>query len=313
MWILYSVLSMGTLAFSEIVGKKAISTDKTAPLKMKIPVMGTNVIIGFLLYLLGFGESGLAPWSLLIKHPFVLVAACCSILSGYLYLYSLRYIGMTLMEAISSLSGVFIFIGLLIIHTISGEFNSLSELLKPERVVLISILLVNTFLLPNIEAMKKRKEGLDIKIERRSILFGLCFSLVAVILDACDSLFSDFMIDADKIGSVDFLITIFFSYIVILPVFCIILHNKSKGTESTNKVINRYSVRYLIYFDLSIIFWILSISVDAVYSEIMFLTYPVISIIGAKTILKEKYTWRQNVCIWIIVLAAIAFCITDYL
>lgn len=313
MWILFSVLSMGALTLAEIVGKKAVSTDKTAPLKMKILVMIINMILGLLLYLFGFGESGIAPWILLLKHPMVLAATCCSVVSNYLYLYSLRYIGMTLMAAISSLCGVFIFIGLMIIHTISGEFNSVREMLNPSRFIFIGILLVFTFLLPNVEATgEKRIVRSDVKTERLFIFAGFLFSLAAVILDAGDSLITDFMLDADKIGAADCIITIFFSYIFILPVFCIILYYKNKGTESTDKIINRYSIRYAVYFDLSILFWILTVAIDAVRSEIMFLTYPVISIIGAKVILKEKYTWRQSACVWIIVVAAVAFCITDY-
>jgi len=86
----------------------------------------------------------------------------------------------------------------------------------------------------------------------------------------------------------------------------------SKNTAHI-RLFDRSSAIYGALFAVQAFLGVLAASFDAVRSEIMYLAYPAISIIGARLVLKEKYTLRQNVCIWLLVLSAVAFCVIDYI
>lgn len=312
MWIVFSILCMIMLTITEIVGKKAVSTDDLAPLKLRIMVMAISGVLGLAFYVFGLGESGLAPWILFVKHPVVLAAVVCTVLTDFFYIFSLKYIGMAIMEAISSLEGIFIFTGITLVNLASGGLSAISDMFMPERLVLIIIIMIFTILLPNIELLTKEKAIKNDRQNNNHIAVGVLIALLAAILSSGDSLITDTLLDSGEFGVVDMTMTAYFSQLLLLPVFCFTLYKKSKQSRISVKIVNRYSVVYTIFYVGAIFIGLLAASIDAVRSEVLYLTYPVISILGAKIILKEKYTWRQNLCIWVITIAAMLFCVIDY-
>ena len=315
MWILFSMLCMVTMTLADIIGKKAVIEDELAPIKLRIMGIAVSFVLGMMMYFLHLGESGLAPWTLIANYPVILAVICCTVFSDFLYIFSLKYVGMTIMEAISSLEGIVIFVGMIIINSFSGRLGAIREMLTPARLIFILLILICTILLPNTELLANRNTVIDNgqKKGRKLIVFGILISLSAAILSCGDSLIMDTLLDADVVGTVDVTMAAFFSQIFLLPVFYFLLTQKSRQNKASRKVISRYSVAYALLGVVHMFMGTISISFDAVRSEIMFLTYPVISIFGAKIILKEKYTWRQSIFIWIITLAAICFCAIDYI
>jgi len=314
MWLLFSMLCMILLMGADIIGKKAIVADELAALKLRILTMIIAVITGLLIYAFGLGESGLAPWTLALKYPLILVSICFLVFSEFLYMFSLKQIGMSIMEAISGFEGIGIFLGMIVLNLISGKLPAVKEMLIPSRLFIICIILIFTILLPNVEKTDDKNSVVPVNRnkEKRTFLIGILIALSAVILSSSDSLINDAVLGTGSVGAVDYIMTGYFLSIVPLPIFCIVLNKKSKHKKSSNKIINRHSVLYAVFRMAQAFFGLYAIALDAVRSEIIYLTYPVIAIIGAKIFLKEKYTWKQNLCIWVITISAIAFCVIDY-
>jgi len=304
---------MVVLTAADIVGKKAVESDALAPLKLRISVMTVSSVLGLLMYFLGLGESGLAPWMLLFEHPMIIVAVICIVLSEFLYVFSLHYVGMAIMEAISSLEGIVISLGLVVINLIFGKLNAVQDMLIPARLILICLIILFAVFLPNINTMANRKKGIlaETAKEKRRTVIGVMIVLLAVVLGCGDSLIGDTLLDSGVIGAVDMTMTVYFCMLVPLPFFCFALHRKSKTEKLPFRIVNRYSILYSILFVTQIFMGILAVSFDAVRSEIMYLAYPVMAILGARIVLKEKYSARQSVCIWMITISAILFCVID--
>lgn len=314
MWIVFAVLCMVVLTAADIIANKAVSSDELAPIKLRISVMGLAFIMGILIYLLKLGESGIAPWMLIVKYPLIVVAVACMVLSELIYLISLSFVSMSIMEAISSFEGIVIFAGMIMINMKSGRLEAINEMFAPARLILICIILAFTILLPNIELIVNKKKELQANIikERYIIAIGILIALAAVLLGASDSLLMDAILDEGKIGVIDFMMSCCFASIIPLPLFMLLFCKKRKTAQIPSKAVDGYSVKYGILYVVQSYLGVTAVSIDAVRSEILFFSFPVIAIIGAKLFLKEKYTWRQNLCIWVITIAAILFCVIDY-
>ena len=76
----------------------------------------------------------------------------------------------------------------------------------------------------------------------------------------------------------------------------------------------RQSLPVIVYGGLSILyigFYLMGTYADPVKSPILWCAYPILPLIAARVILKEGYSRRQYICIWVIALASIAFCLTE--
>jgi len=315
MWIVFSMLCMVLLTVADIIGKKAVGEDESAPLKLQISVLATLFTVGLLMYAFGLGESGMAPWVIACQHPIILVAICCLAFSDYLYLFCMRFVGMSVMEAIGGLSGIFIFSALFVYNAVTGKLDTVKEMYFPARLILICIIMVFAFLLPNIDNLKTKKTEItpEQKSKRKATVIGVLIALAATLITSGDDLISSIVLGTETVGYVDYMMTGYFLSVVPMSVLIIALLKKRKKQKVTSRSINKYSVLYVVLTLAQMSCGLFASSSDAVRTEIMYLTYPVISIIGARIILKEKYSIKQTACIWIVTLASAAFCIIDYL
>ena len=308
---------MLAMAAADLISKKIIGSDDLVPIKLRIIVLAVSFVLGLLMYIFGIGESGIAPWTLLIKHPILLADACCIVLSEFFYMFCLRYIGMSIMEAISSLESIVIFIGLIIINLVTGRLGAIKDMLMPSRLVFVLIILIATTLLPNIESFASRKSAINDEEKRKKTytLLGILLALLAVLFACGDTLIADTLLDSGEIKALDMTMTVFFFQIFMVPFFCFAWLKMDKEIMTSFKTVNWYYVAYVILYVVNIclgILGILAIAYDAVRSQVMFMTFPVIAILGARIVLKEKYSWGECICIWVITLAAIGFCMIDY-
>jgi len=315
MWILFSILCMAVLTAADLLGKKTVDSDELAPVMLRVSAMAVSLVFGGLIFVSGSGESGLPPWTLLYAHPLILASVCCTAASDFLYLRSLRHVGMSVMEAVSSLEGIAVFTGFLIIHFLTGGFQAVREMLEPARFLLICVVLVFTVLLTNTgPAADRTKAGPAGKNrEKQRSVVGILLAVLAVLFGSADSLIGDSLLDTGEIGAFDLVMTLCFSFLLPLMFFTgsLILNNRKKKTVSRRTV--RLSVLYAVLFVTQLFLGVLALSIDAVRTEILFLSYPVISILGAKLVLKEQYSRRQTVCIWVITIASAVFCLIDYI
>lgn len=236
------------------------------------------------------------------------------ILYWFLFLLSMRYVGLTVDEAVSGAFGVFYFVGLLLVHLVSGRLAAVRDMLHPLRLIPILLVLVFTVLLPNIEVIAHREDPNlreMAKSERRRTVLGLLILLAALALDSVDSLVTTLVCDETDIGTVDYIMTSFFSASIALVPFAVYYRVKNRRWFIPFRRGSRRAVRYAAPAMLSSVLYMAASSFDAVRTGILFLAYPIVPILGAKLFLKEKYTRRQNFCIWTVTLAAIAFCAVD--
>lgn len=316
MWLLFSVLSLCAYTVADLSGKKCVDKgNKYTPIEMMISLGIVLFGIGAAMYLFRLGESGETPWGIISRCPLLLV----NLLSGVLYLVlfslSMRFVGLSVIEAVSGASGVFYFVGLFLTNAVTGKLLSVHEMLHPLRLIPIILVLLFTALLPNVQAIgtkTPRSAAMTAMPTRRNAVIGLAVLLLAIGFDALDSIVTAYVSEEKCIGLMDYIIASFTSSAV--PALLLFLFLRIKTGKwfipfSTNR---KAFAGYAVFSALAILLFMISSSCDATRTGILFISYPIISILGAKLFLKEKYTVMQNICIWFIALASIAFCISDY-
>jgi len=312
----YFVLSLIAYTAMDLLGKKLVDeNDAYGPLRLRRCVMAVFLLAGFLLYFAGAGESGLAPWTLLAHNPIMIAVVLCSALMEFLYLFSLRYIGLSVQEAFSGSVGIFFFIGTVAVHLVGGQLSAVRELLHPARLIPVLLLLGAAFLLPNAERFSRRSAPVRPKADgdRKRTVIGCVLLAAALIFDALEMLLTSLVLDSGRLGAVDFMMTGYFFVLFPLAVFSFLLRGKRRPFSS---VPPRQRLRLGLYCILPVaatVFYALAAEQDAVRTGVLFSVYPVLPIIGAGVFLKERYTRRQTLCIWLVTLSAAVFCVVDNL
>lgn len=317
MWLIFAILSLLTYAATDLFGKKKMNKQsETGAIEMLISFEILALILSIALFALVFGESGKTPWRIIIENPLILFCHISSFMYWMLFLVSMHYVGLSMEEAVSGAFGVFYFVGIIVVNLFTGKLATVSKMLYPIRLILIIIVVVFVLLLPNVEVISQRhskKELKKTKVERRKIIIGLLIMVLAIAFDSADSIVATIIFDEKKVEPIDFFIASQFSNILTLIISVIYVRVKSEKSYFPFKKRIKETFAFAFFLLLSVSFYMISSSLDAVRTGIIFLSYPVVPIIGAKILLKEKYTFRQNICIWVITIGSICFCITDYL
>lgn len=317
MWFVFAVAALLAYAAADLCGKKCIDLGNAAtPMELLITSEALLVIVSFALYASGLGESGLPPWKLLWNNPLIFLNLVSYIGYWLLFLLSMRYVGLTVDEAVSGSFGVFYFVGLLFLNLVCGKLDAVRDVLHPLRLIPVLIVLAFDILLPNVEVIASRKDKAlqkMAKTDRRRAVIGLLILFAALALDSVDSLVTTLVFDEGNIGTLDYIMTTFFSASITLVLFSAAFRMKYGRWHIPFSRGGKNAFFYAAASMASSVLYSTASSYDAVRTGILLLTYPIVPILGARILLKEKYTWRQYVCIWTITLAAIAFCAADAL
>jgi len=316
MWLLFALLSLCAYTIADLCSKKCVDNgNKYTPIEMLILHGIFLFAVGCLLCVFRLGESGEAPWTLLFHHPLLLINLLSAMLYEILFCVSMRFIGLSVVEAVSGASGVFYFVGLFLTYAVTGKISSVNEMLHPLRFIPVVLVLVFTVLLPNVELIG-RKNTLSVatesKTRRRYTVIGLVILLFAMGFDSLDSVISTYVFEENYIGLKDYIITIFVLNAIPSIIFYFALRIKSGKWFIPFSANRKSSVGYALFTTSAILLFMVASSCDATRTGILFISYPIVSILGAKWFLKEKYSIMQKICIWIIALGSIAFCISDY-
>jgi len=317
MWILFVVLSMLCYLAYSLFAKYSVSKDELlGPYRIRISICLAGFISMIVIMVFDLGESGLAPYEILIKNPFVLCNSLVVFFSEFLYLFARRYVGISIEDSVSGIYAPLFFLCTVGVNLIFGKLSKVKYMLVPVKLIPILIMVIGILLLPNTEIIGKiRNKSYTNEqiVNRKKIIFGIIIVLFAVFCDIAASVFSMLAFEDGELGYIDYLYSLFFActvYGIFLLVFI-----KSKKHE-IKRICNKdfaYSIGFSVLFMAYSFLEVTALSFDAVSTNILWVSYPIVPIIASRIILKEKYTKLQYLCIGLIFISSIAFCVGDVL
>lgn len=294
---------MFAYAATDLLGKRKIDNGSVltaAELLLSCMVLAFGAAL--VIFACGLGESGRAPWMILKDEPLVFCSSCCSIVYLLLCLFSFRYLGLSVDAAVSGTGGIVFFCGILLINLFSGKLAEAREMLHPARLVPILVALICIYLLPWTEKTPLRR--------RRTVL-GVVIILLAMLFDGGgESLITAIVFSEGRVGLVDYMLASWFGTMPAIILLSLVI----RGVRGRWFVPFRRGDGMLGYSVLAILssaLYLVASSLDAVRTGVVFIVAPVVTMLAAHVFLKERYSWRQNLCIWTVEIAAIAFCIAD--
>lgn len=299
---MFAALSLLAYAVTDLLGKRKVDVGtETTPVELLVAFGSFAFVAGGVLWICGLGESGLAPWTILAREPLLLVSVGCFVLYWLLCLISFRYLGLAVDAALGGMDGIIFFLGALGVHFLFGRMEGTRELLHPARLVPILIALSGALLLPRMEKSPT--------VRRRTVV-GMLVLLLALVCDGGDTLVTAMLFDEGRIGPVDCMMASWFAALPAVVALVLGLRfwsgkwvvpfRQGWGTLGYAALAVGSSLSYLV-----------ASSHDAVRTGIVFVVAPVFTMIGARVVLGERYSVRQNFCIWMVAIAAIAFCVAD--
>jgi len=289
-------------AVADVLGKRKVGAGTVwTTVELLASCSALAFAAALVLFACGLGESGRTPWAILAAEPLVLVTTLCFAAFWLLGLVSFRYLGLSASAAVGGTNGIVFFVGMLLVNLVSGRLGAVHEMLHPARIVPILAVLAGGFLLPRQERTSAA---------RRRTVVGMMIVLLAVLLDGGDSLVTAVIFDAGRIGPVDFMTASWFALFPIVALLSVFLRVK-EGAWIIPFRGRSGMVVYAAFAVLASVAYLFASSHDAVRTGVVFVVAPVVTMIAARVFLKERFTLRQNLCIWTVALAAVAFCIAD--
>jgi len=304
MWLVFAILSMLAYAATDLLGKRKVDAGTAlAPLELLLTFGAASFVTGCVFFACGLGESGRAPWTILAEEPLIPAAMLCFVAYWFLCLLSFRRLGLSVDASLGGADGIVFFFGMLLVNMVSGRLAAAREMLHPARLVLILIVLAGVVLLPLLEKTTAA---------RRRTVIGMLVLFLALAFDGGDSLITAVIFDGGRIGPVDCMIAS--SFALPLPLaFLTLVFRLKDGRWAVPFRGGVGTVVYAAFAMLSSVSYRFASSHDPIRTGLVFVVAPIFTMVGAGIFLKERYSWCQNICIWTIALAAIAFCIVDRL
>ncbi len=173
MWLLFIIVSLVLYLAYDITGKKIVDAEnKYTPLSLRFSVHIFGLVAAIAVYISGFCSSDFSIWQTIVNNPVIALPFCLSAFSELLYLVSLKYIDLTFQEAVSGTSSIVLFLGYTLISLFTSAFSSVDRLFVPLRFIPICLVMISTFLLPNIDIITRKRNGNDtlLKEQKKNIL-----------------------------------------------------------------------------------------------------------------------------------------------
>lgn len=316
-WLVLCTFSIILCALSEIIERNVVKEkDNDVTLKVFVWLSIWSLLMIILMYALDLSESNMPPWEIIISMPEVILSAVCSALYCALLVSALRFVGVTIYECIDSANAMLIFIGMVIINIFSGRLAEINSIMYPKYLIPILMIIIGNIVLTIVSSKKDEKDlnkTSNKKNKRSYLIIGIILSLASVLFDVSDSLISSLVLSEEEANSFDYVIGYMFMTVIFGIATYLYLWKSDKKPYNPFKKGERIKSLSEGLGILSGIVYLLAVSLDVVKTQIAWAVYPVIPMLLAAILLKEKYSKKQYACIAVVLIGSIAFGIVDIL
>ncbi len=314
MWLFANILTLSSCLLYDYLGKRCIDSKKDEAICTTSLTYGILCfLIAVIIYALGLGESGQAPWMLIDETPAAVYSCLCTLFFDVINLFAFYFIGITVENVIFSFGSVFMVLGLVLINLFSGKLEGIQEILRPLPLICLFLIIAGTVLLPHVDEIgtgkKHRSPGQSQKgqPERKDMIAGILLIILSSAFDAGDSLISSVALSEESGNSIDYIIVYFFLSAIYNCVFSAIFMGIKRRWLWVFQRKYLYAWRYALSGVALTLLTYWAITVDAVRADLAWVIYPALAMIAGKVLLKEKFSRREYACMIGIILCSTVF------
>ena len=267
-----------------------------------------NAILLVAVLLFGLDETSLLPHELILKKPVIIISPLLNYTCLFFALAAYKYVGVSVRNSYVNTDGVFYVILLVLYHVLTGNAGFAARLFNPKAIIGFILVIGAGMLYPHTkdpeEDGNKGDPGSKDK-SKRILILGIMVAVIAGFFDGAESMVTSVLIGDDIVDSMDYiavaaLIQVFISFLIWIWISVRNKkpHNPFRKTEK-NRMIGEFCIL------ISDVFYVFALSDDALLGIILWNTFPILDIVGARIFMKEKLSRVQYMVLLMMITGAV--------
>lgn len=298
-WFIFAAVSMLGWGVADLFYKKSSDTGcRYSYLKISVWV---GLIMGICAAaLLPFSESALSSGNIISGILRYSPASFSYILSMVIGYAGLRYLELSIVSPVQNASGAFSAIFMIIYFSVTGRMGDIGEEFSAFDIIGTSLIVIGMIALAAVERKAEAKEVSSGEKKYESGALALIFPVLYCIFDTLGTAADGIILDSSSgagLGEIDVIILYGFTFFLFGIGCFIFLAIKEK------KVYNPFgkgeSPKFIAALceEAGQIFYVFAMAKNPVLAAPMVASYCIVSVLLSRTVLKEKLTLRQYICI----------------
>ena len=306
MAIVFTLLSMLMVCGEDLYEKKAVSSRVEEALKTLIWYGIFNAAVLCAVLLLGLDDTSLTPLELILNKPAVLLNPICSYACLFFALAAYKYVGVSVRNTFANVDGLFYILFLVIYYVLTGNAGFAARLFTPTMAIGLFLILGVTIIYPSLRDEKQGQPVSKPVVSNKTALkIGIALAIVSALFDGADSFVSSVLIGDNIVDSMEFVAANTLVQVIISAFVWIYLWFKNKKIYNPFRKTEKDRIISQAFSAAGDLFYIYALSGDALLSVVLWNAFPVLDILGARILMKEKLTRTQYLVLFILILGAV--------
>ena len=308
MAIVFTLLSMLMVCGEDLYEKKAVSSRVEDALKTLIWYGIFNAAVLCAVLLFGLDETSLTPLELILNKPAVLLNPICSYACLFFALAAYKYVGVSVRNTFANVDGIFYILFLVIYYVLTGSAGFAARLFTPTMAIGLFLILGVTIIYPSLKDTKEeqgRPVSKSVVSSKTALKIGIALAIVSALFDGADSFVSSVLIGDNIVDSMEFVAANTLVQVIISAFVWIYLWFKNKKIYNPFRKTEKDRIISQAFSAAGDLLYIYALSGDALLSVVLWNAFPVLDILGARILMKEKLTRTQYLVLFILILGAV--------
>ena len=309
MAIVFTLLSMLMVCGEDLYEKKAVSSRVEEALKTLVWYGIFNALVLCALLLFGMDETSLMPHELILNKPVVLLNPICSYTCLFFALAAYKYVGVSVRNTFANVDGLFYILFLVIYHVLTGSAGFAARLFTPTMAIGLILILGVTILYPSLKGHQEEEQGRQASepagLSKTALKIGIALAIVSALFDGADSFVSSVLIGDHIVDSTGFIAANALVQVIISVFVWIYLGIRHKRIYNPFRKTEKYRFVSQAFSATGDLLYIFALSGDALLGVILWNAFPVLDILGARILMKEKLTRTQYLVLFMLIIGAV--------
>ena len=305
MAIVFTLLSMLMVCGEDLYEKKSVASRMEDVLKTLIWYGIFNAVVLCALLLFGLDETSLMPHELILNKPVVLLNPICSYTCLFFAIAAYKYVGVSVRNTFANVDGLFYILLLVIYHVLTGNAGFAARLFTPTMAIGLILIMGVTIIYPSIKDSQEKKQGQPAPEHKTALKIGIALAIVSALFDGADSFVSSVLIGDNIVDSTEFIAANTLVQVIISAFVWIYLWIRNKMIYNPFRKTEKYRFVSQAFSAAGDLFYIFALSGDALLGVVLWNAFPVLDILGARILMKEKLTRIQYLALFILIIGAV--------
>ncbi len=309
MALAFTFVSMLLTSASDLFEKKSVSSRIDEVMKTLVWYGIFNALLVCAVMFLVVDEISLMPHEVIMETPAIALASLFNYSCLFFALAAYKYVGVSVRNSFINTDGIFFVILIVGYHVLTGKAAYVTRLFEPAAIIGLILVIAAAIIYPHFgsgqEQKDDRQESEQAGTPKKILIIGIAIAMVSAFFDGAESMVTSVMIGDEVVDSYDYICATGTLQVIISILLWICLWIRDKKAYNPFGKTEKYRLGGQLCGLLSDLFYVFALSDDALLGVILWNAFPILDIIGARLIMKEKLNYQQYVILFMLILGAV--------